>query len=100
MKMTKFFKRLEKCGKRRSGLLRVIFPIPTAFSKRLVLQKRKNQGLYGKGLKVGLNESVKHNRVPYLPTILENVLCLILQIFLYLEAYECTTTSEWLNLTV
>ena len=37
---------------------------------------------------------------PYSPTILMNVLCLILQIYLYLEAFECNTTSDWLNHTV
>ena len=34
---------------------------------------------------------------PYSPTILEKVLRLILQIFLYLDAFECNTTSDWLN---
>ena len=29
--------------------------------------------------------------------ILLNVLCLVLQIFLYLEACECNRTSDWLN---
>ena len=37
---------------------------------------------------------------PYSPTILKNILCLILQIFLVLEAFECNTTSDWLNHTV
>ena len=37
---------------------------------------------------------------PYSPTILENILSLILQNFLYLEASECNTTSDWLNRTV
>ena len=36
---------------------------------------------------------------PYLPTILENVLCPVLQIFLYLAAFECNTTSDWLTHT-
>ena len=34
---------------------------------------------------------------PYLPTILQNILCLILQIFLYLKGLECYTTSDWVN---
>ena len=34
------------------------------------------------------------------PTILQNVLSLVLQIFLNLEAFECNTTSDWLNHTV
>ena len=36
----------------------------------------------------------------YSPTILENCLSLVLQIFLYLEVFECNTTSDWLNRTV
>ena len=31
------------------------------------------------------------------PTILQNVLSLILQIFLFLTAFDCNTTSDWLN---
>ena len=34
---------------------------------------------------------------PYSPTILKNVLSLVLQIFLFLHAFECNTTSDWLN---
>ena len=37
---------------------------------------------------------------PYSPTILKNVLCLVLQIFQYLAAFECNRTSDWLNHTV
>ena len=37
---------------------------------------------------------------PYSPTILKHVLGLVLQIFLYLEAFERNTTSDWLNHTV
>ena len=33
----------------------------------------------------------------YSPTILKNILRLILQIILYLEAFVCNTTSNWLN---
>ena len=40
-------------GKRRNYSLRAISPFPTVFSKRLVMQTRKNQGLFGKGLKKG-----------------------------------------------
>ena len=32
----------------------------------------------------------------YSPTILKNFHSLVLQIFLYLEAFECNTTSDWL----
>ena len=34
---------------------------------------------------------------PYSQTTLENTLSLVLQIFLYLEEFECNTTSDWLN---
>ena len=40
----------KKCGKRRNCSLRTISPFPSVF-KRLVLQTRKKQGLFGKGLK-------------------------------------------------
>ena len=33
---------------------------------------------------------------PYSPTILKNISSLVLQIFLYLEAFECKTTFDWL----
>ena len=36
----------------------------------------------------------------YSPTILKNVLSLVLQISLYLEAFECDTASDWLNHSV
>ena len=37
---------------------------------------------------------------PYSTIILENILSLVLQILLYLEAFQCYTISEWLNHTV
>ena len=37
---------------------------------------------------------------PYSPTILKNILSLVLQIFLCTEAFERNTTSDWLNHTV
>ena len=40
------------------------------------------------------------HQCPCSPTILQNVLCLIFQIFLDLEAFECNTTSDWLKRTV
>ena len=36
---------------------------------------------------------------PYSPTILKNVICLIRQMFLYLEPFECNTASDWLTHT-
>ena len=36
----------------------------------------------------------------YSPTILKNVLSLVLPFFLYLVVFECNTTSDWLNHTV
>ena len=43
---------------------------------------------------------VLNHKGPYSPTILKNVLRHVLQIFLYLEAFETNTTSVWLNHTV
>ena len=40
----------KHCGKRRNCSLRAISPFPSVF-ERFVLQIRKNQGLFGKGLK-------------------------------------------------
>ena len=40
----------KHCGKRRNCSLRAISPFPHSVFKRLVLQTRKNQGLFGKGL--------------------------------------------------
>ena len=37
------------------------------------------------------------NLNPYSLTTLKNVLSIILQIFLYLAAFECNTTFDWLN---
>ena len=37
---------------------------------------------------------------PYSLTILKNVLSLVLQIFLHLEAFERNTASDWLNRTI
>ena len=34
---------------------------------------------------------------PFLPTFLENVLCLILQTFLCLATFECNAIYDWLN---
>ena len=36
----------------------------------------------------------------YSPTILKNGLRIVLQVLLYLEAFDCNTTSDWLNYTV
>ena len=36
----------------------------------------------------------------YSPTILQSLLDLVLQIFLYIEAFESNTNSDWLNLMV
>ena len=40
----------KHCGKRRNCSLRAISPFPAVFFKTLVLQTRKNQGLFGKRL--------------------------------------------------
>ena len=41
--------------------------------------------------------SNRQNLGPYSPTSVKNILYLVLQIFLYLEAFECNTTSDWLR---
>ena len=41
----------KHCGDRRNCSLQAISPSPTVFS-RVVLQTRKNQGLFGKGLNI------------------------------------------------
>ena len=52
----------KPCGKRRNSSLRAISPFPTVSFKILVLQTRKNQGLFGKGLKE-LKKNVKSYNV-------------------------------------
>ena len=42
-------------------------------------------------------DSIDQDQRLYSPTILKTVLCHILQIFLFLEAFDCNTTSDWLN---
>ena len=34
---------------------------------------------------------------PYSTTVLNNILSIVLQIFLYLAVFECNTISNWLN---
>ena len=51
-KWQKFLQMVRKhCGKRRNCSSRAISPFPIVFSKGLTLQTRKNQGLFGKGLR-------------------------------------------------
>ena len=52
--------------------------------------------------KGGLFISLLHctNQGPYTPNILQNVLCLILQVFPYLKACEFNTIFGWLNRVV
>ena len=68
----------------------------------------KSQGLFGKGLNkyshvhimvewITNNDLNMEDLGLYSPTILKNLLCLVLQIFLYLAAFECNITSDWLN---
>ena len=46
-------------------------------------------------------DSVDTDQGSYSPTILQNVLSLVLQIFfLYLAAFSCNKTSDWLNHTI
>ena len=51
----------KHCGKRRNCSLRAIFPFPTVFSKD-ILQTCKNQGLFGNGLMLMLEQ---HTGVQY-----------------------------------
>ena len=56
MKMAEFSKKGRKhSGKWRNRWLQAISPFPSVF-KRLVLQTRKNKGLFGKGLKIKLSD--------------------------------------------
>ena len=57
----------KHCGKRRNWSLRAISPFPTVFSS-LVLQTRKNQGLFGKGLMQSLWQKIM---VTILQTLME-----------------------------
>ena len=66
----------KHCKKMRNCLLQAISPFLTMFSTAIYLQCFKMR---------------------YCVVMGKNVLCLILQIFLYLEVFECNTTSEWLN---
>ena len=44
-----------------------------------------------------LRDIAKRKSRPYSPTILKNVLCLVVQIFLYLATFEWKTISDWLH---
>ena len=44
--------------------------------------------------------NIENNMGPYSPTILQNILSLVLQSCLDKAAFECNTTSDWLNHTV
>ena len=48
-------------------------------------------------IKANLELIQERNLGPYSLTILRNVLSLVLQIFLYSEAFEYNKTSDWLN---
>ena len=43
---------------------------------------------------------IRVDQGPYSPSILENVLSLVLKILSSLEAFECYATSDWPNHTV
>ena len=49
-------------GKRRNCSLRAISPFPTVFSKDLCYRHVKNQGLFGKGLKLYPNSKRTENK--------------------------------------
>ena len=66
-------------------------------------KKKKNEGKKKKINKKMKEKKKKKNmkkkkKDAYSPTILDKVLSLVLQIFLYnVVVYECNTTSDWLN---
>ena len=68
----------------------------------IILQVKKPNPSNSLQVSIDLKQTVAdiNNQGPYSPTILKNILCLVLQIFLYLAAFECNTTSDWLNHTV
>ena len=53
------------CGKRRNCSLQTISPFPTVFSKDLYHRQRKNQGLFGKGLREKLVHNENIHQVPF-----------------------------------
>ena len=64
---------------------------------KIIILLLKNLHHFGGGKKKKLFGAIEKVYVPYSPTIFKNVLSLILQTFLYLDAFECNTTSDWLN---
>ena len=55
-------------GKKRNCWLQAIPPFPTVFFKRFVLQTRKNNGLFGNGIKKrGKGENSDNHHFPLLP---------------------------------
>ena len=69
----------KHCGKRRNCSLRAISPFPPVFSKKLVLQTPKNQGLFGKGLRKKATLKLQQLRNYF---EMEGLLCLTLSLLL------------------
>ena len=65
-------------------------------------EKRRKCWVPALFLKPSILRSFVLESVPglYSPTILQNVLIIFLQIVHYLAAFDCNTTSDWLNHTV
>ena len=72
----------------------VLYFIFICFEMDLFRAITKGDGLPHSSLKQNIDQD------PYSPTILKYVLRLVLQNFLYLAAFECNETSDWLNCTV
>ena len=77
-------------------LVTIIFSFFHNVFKRLFFAASLKVGIVWKRDNRYVKEKKKKNG-PYSPTILKNVLSLVLQIFLYLAAFKCNKTSDWLN---
>ena len=64
---------------------------------RMLISKKTKQSQASKGSRIAKSFMKSHDQGPYSPNILRKVVSLVLQMFLHLEAYECNTTSDWLN---
>ena len=76
-----------------------IFDIISLFAAELEVPKI---GISGKGLEChsfARQNSLDDTRAQrsYSPTILKNVISVVLQILLYSAAFKCNTSSDWLN---
>ena len=59
------------------------------------MEQQPNGGGGGGGNKLAYQLHALKNQGSYSPTILKNVLGLVLHIFLYLAVFKCNKTSDW-----